>query len=1347
MKSCGINNVEKFTFTFRQVAGSSLGDCAPTGIKGLESLDDCMVGGSEDLTEQFMLDTIVLYNIDKNDKDLQFVSENACILAELSGSKSSRRVSIEEQRRLVYSVVESSIEKDETREEIKEEKESTKEDNKSSDKEEKESTKDDGNNKRSDKDEDLLKYYESHCNGVVNELLKRYTGLFSSGYEVSKPAGILSERGILKLSGSSLQETEKTVSTTQMYAIFKEKLRLKEVSVRSVNNIASAIFSGYLSGARECLYFPNKLLEFAYGRKAPAGNNAESVNTYEEHAEAGSWKGYESSELRKSLTRLVQGSLLWFLSKTVREGEDSKSPVIIDKVSSFLTYLQKCMSMCLLMVDYKVVGGVPSVFKLRLCDPDGVLGREDYTKLIIQRAFIGGTGAVPYSYAPRFEEESFVKEYAHEFNHNISQAMPLFAYKAFEALKKQGIKPTWDNMILGKFEDGSVLKNGTHGVAMKNNLTHHVDAGSRAGKGVMTLNFLASGIYSRKNIFYLDRKPDMASMLKHLSPDMFVVNGASWTDDDTYKTFTDQDNYIVKENIPKEVLNILGCGMSWTELGDLFYMRALKLIMGIIMARGDGRYKDAKFGGSEGILLIVDEFKNFQESYSMIINKMIDRLPGDKSSFDIKKAKLEAMKESAGSSAEKMAQYNAAAALFNESYNCDNFYALSYLNHMVADLEFLSSKRDAGFASIENSYSDVFVIGQHIDHGMLPYAEYREALISGRYKQDGRFGLPRDQKNRLDLVTESFGYSLVSFKTSDAFFGRNHDAGREIYLAQTNVNSKAYGRLDDKAGNFAYLKSFSEDVRKRIVNNRGMDNINIASECIYFKPFLVLNDDSSRYVDPMYKRCEGDESVPWVTKEEIISENPDYSDPNRLNRAVGFENYLTMMGTPDYSEVLRKGVDIVNHVIHECLGYSGSWMEFITDLRPEWMFTVEDIVMGARGNKPALSDISKNPVIAEYYKFDNTLGRGGSEDVSIDGEGDFFFDGDDSEDFSHMAQQEMAQDIRMQEAMGDNDILEDGEEVSLWDDDGDSGVELNESDISETGYGDNNKVASEENERIREILDHIESLRKLGVNLEGLEGLGVVKDNETYKSAPDTEFGEDIERIDYRGDINSLSNLVDLISNDIISKFGGLERIHSLKVIGGSIIINNYCYRCRIKDLYAKNIPYDIRREINAGNIDKLFDYSLLRSMPHIRDLEFDSVSFVYDYVSGVLGYGNSISIDKFFRDFKTLQVLKVGSDTFDRSNYMKKISGNDLFYTQKKGKIYADVVQGALRSANSATWSWTKRSFQNKNQKLWKRATKVAIGGAASATVLTGRATLGVGRKASGAIGSFIRGAKDLFK
>ena len=282
---------------------------------------------------------------------------------------------------------------------------------------------------------------------------------------------------------------------------------------------------------------------------------------------------------------------------------------------------------------------------------------------------------------------------------------------------------------------------------------------------------------------------------------------------------------------------------------------------------------------------------------------------------------------------------------------------------------------------------------------------------------------------------------------------------------------------------------------------------------------------------------------------------------------------------------------------------------------------------------------------------------------------------------------------------------------------------------------------------------YIQALKNMGLDVQVTNSGWKATDINTgnplpngYSSAPDTEFGEDLANIDYKEDIDSYDKMVEIISEDLIKKFGGVHRIFSLKVVGGAIIVNGYYYRCRVKDMFARNIPYDIRREINSGSIDKLFDYGYINKMQHIRDLEFDSISFVYDYVSGPLGFGNSINVPMFFERFKSLQVLTIGNNRFNRSDYLEKSKGNDLFYSPKTGRILAEAVESRLGVWNRSVWGWTKRVCADRHKKGWQRAAAGVVGGTTAAATLAGNKAVKVGKKVPGVVRDFVNSAKELF-
>lgn len=1409
----------------RAIASDRLADCCPFGIQELSSVESKMHGSDKDLTESVLLDAIVLVACDKND-DVSFISENAMFLAKATGFQSAKKVSLDVQRKRVYGAlgIESHIEKvestdsqnstdtDGSSEEHKGSNAGSPDDNVSSSSEE-ENTK-----SRSELENAISRYYSQYCSGVISEILKRYSSLFSSGYEVNKPAGILTREGIVRLSGNSKAVFEDSVATTNMYDMFVGKLGFEEVSTRSVKGISNIIYNRYISGSKSPLFLPNKLLEIAYGRCAPDGDNQESVKTYKVHSDAANWSAYRSNELEKSVRHLVKQSVVGYVLQSMGEDGNYRDPNIVQGLSGFLKYMQDCLSMCILVIDYKIskLNGEREVsaFKVRVCDPQDALGKADLTPEILNTAFLGGVGKVPFSYDVRIEDEVFVKEYAHEFNHDVTQAMPLFAYKALESLKAQGIELSWADMILGMFEDGSILRNGTHGVDLANKLFHIITAGSRAGKGVMTLAMLASGIASGKRIIYPDRKPDMASLFKYLAPGMCVINGGGYAEqyDMKYKQFTNLDSMLNSTKVPKMVTDAFQTTLTWDELGDIIYMRVLKLAIGIIVARGEGKFSDPNFGGEDGILLVADEFKNFQDSFSGLISRAASIVPPttiDKDRESLEKGTI-------------------SQRTFDRSYNDAGFYALSYLNSLAEDMKFLSEKTDAGFNQEEIVLSDVVIIGQSLDKGMANRTEFIDAIRnspgSARYRSAGNFGL-----KGFSMGDQSIPYTLLNFKPMDAFFGRNMDDGRSVYLSQTNKDSKAYGRLDDKASNFAYMSSFTEEKRKKIVGGKVADNVQLANSCTYFKPFLILNtgDPEDDCVQGCLRRCNINGGI---TKEEMVAEYPN-SDGTELNPAIGFEEYLKLAGIGNYREILEKSGEVANYVVQNCLGYPGNWFDFVTDLRPEWLFTIRDISEGAKGVSPRLSNPSTNPVLEEFYEFNPEYFGGSSADTEADEEGamdDYFGDdvyGDGSLEegnASNVVDQQKIPDEGLEEPEFDNpsplnlnignftDVYDDGEDetgelegsfvdnesaegtegsaleddildqtssifndvnradsIDLSEPDNDTTVrdffnrtpeqsKINESEIRETGFGSSNNDTQgyvggkEAVDKMAEILKHMEALKSLGVNLEvGTDGwvqrCAPPKEHE-YQSTTRTDFGDRLENIDYNNEIDSLQALMNLVTTDVVNKFGGLDRIISLKVIGGSIAINNYYYRCQVKDIYARGIPVDIQSDINSGNISKLFNYGLIRGMSNITDLEFDSLNFVYDYVSSALGYGSSISVNRFFDDLPRLNTLRIANEKFTRADYMQKVSGNDMFYSPRMATRLADASERVLGNLGYSSWNLSKKIASKKNYNIVLRAIGATGAAGVAGAAYTGKATTKIGRKAVRGLKSLSMGVKELF-
>lgn len=246
-----------------------------------------------------------------------------------------------------------------------------------------------------------------------------------------------------------------------------------------------------------------------------------------------------------------------------------------------------------------------TVFKIKTSDLNNELGVDFTRTLFSNECFSGGQQDVTFSPAftlvpdknfptsiSPFYEYSFCRDVA------LLDKQPLFGYVAARLFQKQGKIISVDNILLGETPDGTPLfASEGEPISFSSKLTHRFVAGSRSGKGVMTMNVLASTIASDGAVFYVDRKPDMASLLANLSNEkMFVVNGGSLSGkDDTFHEFTSQDKmlkhyYNMDKSVFKRKYLTTPFGHDFGDsyegkFGDFIYLKGFMLALGIIVAR------------------------------------------------------------------------------------------------------------------------------------------------------------------------------------------------------------------------------------------------------------------------------------------------------------------------------------------------------------------------------------------------------------------------------------------------------------------------------------------------------------------------------------------------------------------------------------------------------------------------------------------------------------------------------------------------------------------------------------------------------------------------------------------
>lgn len=165
----------------------------------------------------------------------------------------------------------------------------------------------------------------------------------------------------------------------------------------------------------------------------------------------------------------------------------------------------------------------------------------------------------------------------------------LFAHMMIDILREQGIKPSWDNAVLGRDMEEGLFQ---YDFRNEKNFFICMYGSSGSGKGVMTMNLLASALADDCFVTYMDAKPDTAVALAgtvwNRGKDGVIYSGPgtdpSYTLENSGPCPRQSDRFASKQYIPE--------GMFGTDIAGLedfievtLYYRGIELILDMCVQR------------------------------------------------------------------------------------------------------------------------------------------------------------------------------------------------------------------------------------------------------------------------------------------------------------------------------------------------------------------------------------------------------------------------------------------------------------------------------------------------------------------------------------------------------------------------------------------------------------------------------------------------------------------------------------------------------------------------------------------------------------------------------------------
>lgn len=1216
---------------------------------------------------------------------------------------------------------------------------------------------------------DAVDYYAAHIDTVVSDIISNYTKLFKAGYQLKRPVGVLGEQGesgkLMTLSGSTQTFTKPNPVIRALYQLTVAEYDLKILPYRSVDHIASIIVNGVTpDGATVSpdsrLYFPYKMLEFAYGRKTPKATEGGRTN-YPKHSDKMNWEAY-ASEVDENLRQVTTGIVAKILGNF--EDVDYFDAKVESSISESLSRFKDVFTTCILVGEFPLIKGLPSLLKVRTLLPYELHNSYNVATEAM-KVGISSLGTDPFEGIPI--HDGVYHMYTHEYNHSLANSKPMYAYHAAKSLKESGHEVNYKNMIIGLGLDDSILQNGSGNVNLVPNMSHFLVAGSRAGKGVDSMAKLAAALKSGKPVFYLDNKPDIGAVLLDIEPNSFVVNGqlvTSSQDGGTNLSSHFMGNSPLANVSPQGIPSYLYSssdalfrGRSYSQLGAVFYARALQLVMLITYFRtlDDISAKVDLGDKANGIVAFFDEFNVTQDSG---LGPLMQKIYFNYARTDYAEAERTAQETGKKNSVRKPSQNAYWGTAFTES--------LKNTAMMLAD------GTKAGYMNGEAAASDIYIVGQDLPDVIESAEDFDDFYPTHRGKNTERaqFASGKGGGKTQPLVP------LVSPGGADIFVGYN--LKHSNYLNQSRGFAK--DKLDKDARLFAYIPSYNRGIKKQIESANEEFARNVPT---YYKPLLLLADaDMDKYfvknamsyaiesgIDAesiiLDNAQEDEQGNPLKFEKRQFSDNKGhtYSTEYRIHSAVGLKDYLNYIGMDDssISASLRSASDMAQRVV-TALGYEGTWREFVQDLRPEYMIHASNVLESLKTGQ-RLSDLNAKTfsefregypeafTVSDISRLGEEVGEVDVNYEDIDfaslGQSVYFnSEGKSSEDVEELFKQD--------DLMDDIDL---GADYDLYDNA--RNVQFSQQDrLKDLTISDIQNLTPDEQKAIYDML--IKGLENQAVienpNDEqlGYGKLGVAYDNfgraykidtsqvdKTSSVYDDVLLDDNMSKLD--GDLMEVSYqaLVKTVTDKAVAVAKSTGGFKTISVLGGSLVVNDIMIGLRIAENLLGSLPSNVADDIRSGRLASYFNWRLLPRSGVVA-LKVDSSRFVFNEISEGMGYSKNFNVQELFEDLPRLQKFVVGNEEYTRArvNSIARNQEEDMFYQPRKAEQAYRLSQAWLGRNRLSSWQRANDIWKRKDlgtfRKVLGSTGNAAIAGASGVTEVTGWAGRklfrGVGRVAS---------------
>ncbi|MBO5386673.1 MAG: hypothetical protein J6A59_00795, partial [Lachnospiraceae bacterium] len=381
--------------------------------------------------------------------------------------------------------------------------------------------------------EQFKRNWKDKANSIVSIIMSSYDALYKSGYTLMIPEGVLTNQGILKSDSRSSQH-----GSNQLVFGGSRVLDIELYNAITGSLGQSNTFEMYSDSEPDIDELMNSNSPITYTRwhvRNTFGHYNYCGSTLKNHVadkynpNRQSKGDYSSLPSTVKVTKYddIRGWIRKNLEDCIYESyikrgiTEEITPEAIESATIVNNKLLNSLKNVIVVAERKENVNT----RIRICS-NTAIDSDNFVKSLYNRLNTGTSNAIQVKQVGKYDHG--VLELDIIYNQRVYSQDSLFAYQVKDILKEQGIRPSWNNVVLGKTDDGTIM---TYNFKNKKSPTYALYAASRSGKGVMTLNLIASALADGCKLMYIDGKPDMACTLGDVAwaqgLDAFVFNGVA----------------------------------------------------------------------------------------------------------------------------------------------------------------------------------------------------------------------------------------------------------------------------------------------------------------------------------------------------------------------------------------------------------------------------------------------------------------------------------------------------------------------------------------------------------------------------------------------------------------------------------------------------------------------------------------------------------------------------------------------------------------------------------------------------------------------------------------------------